>query len=103
MTCIKTGCHIWIEPYQEYAYGDAFEIEPVLPDDAKIWRFLANNKIDKLIRNTAYFNLVTRSMEPINGNTSIHYTIHDYAGWFGKDTNHQFLITNNFTRETRSI
>lgn len=27
MTCIKTGCHIFIEPLGEFAYGDAHEVD----------------------------------------------------------------------------
>lgn len=25
MSCIKTGCHVYIEPYGEFAYGDAYQ------------------------------------------------------------------------------
>lgn len=102
MTCVKTGCHIYIEPYQEYAYGDAFEIEPWLPSiSAKMLRELSCNGYLSDIKDIAYFHLVGRSMTPINGLLEVHYTIHDYADWFGKDTNRSFLITNNFTKETR--
>lgn len=26
MRCIKTGAHAWLEQYQEWVYGDAFEL-----------------------------------------------------------------------------
>jgi len=64
MTCTKTGCHIYIWPYQEYAYGDAFEIGP-----------------------TAYFRLVQRSFTPLF--PMIHYTVRDIADWFDQDGSSQ--------------
>jgi hypothetical protein len=30
MSCIKTGCHIHIEPYGEFAYGDAYRLGDTL-------------------------------------------------------------------------
>lgn len=30
MTCIKTGCLVYLEQYGEYVYGDAFEVSSVL-------------------------------------------------------------------------
>lgn len=61
MTCTKTGCHIFISPYGEYAYGDAFELEGV-----------------------AYFRIVQRARSPIF--PVLHYTIIDFDNWFDKDT-----------------
>lgn len=29
MTCVKTGCHIYIIPYGTYAYGDAHQVGDV--------------------------------------------------------------------------
>lgn len=110
MTCVKTGCHIYLEPYGEYAYGDAFEIEPILPEDHKLWYKIGKEDALK-IKNTAYFNLVARSREPINGMDHIHYVVHDWDNWFNQGLGASptetlrasILITNNFTRETRKI
>lgn len=30
MQCVKTGCHIFLEEYQKYAVGDAYEVLPGL-------------------------------------------------------------------------
>lgn len=102
MPCVKTGCHIWIEPYQEFAYGDAFEIEPILPEDHMLWHKIPREERDK-VKNTAYFNLVHAGREPINGFDHVHYIVHNYDNWFGMHTQRQFLITNNFTRVTKPI
>lgn len=32
MTCTRTGAQIWIEPYSEWMYGDAFEV-PLFADE----------------------------------------------------------------------
>jgi hypothetical protein len=112
MTCIKTGCHAFLVPYNEFVYGDAFEIEPILPADADLWRDLNIRKFDtSKIRNTAYFHLVARSREPINNLNEVHYVIHDWDNWFNSGElssnivrlNCSFLMTNNFTRETLSL
>lgn len=60
--CIKTGCHVFLEPYCEYAYGDAFEEEGML-----------------------VLRLAARSLYPINGNKVIHFTIRDWSSWFDAD------------------
>lgn len=60
MTCIKTGCHVFIEPYGEYAYGDAYEVAAV-----------------------RYFRLVQRSRKPLA--PTLHFTIHSFHDWFDKD------------------
>lgn len=57
MTCIKTGCHACIEPYNEWVYGDAFEFNGVL-----------------LIR------VCERSFKPISGRR--HFTVSNVAHWF---------------------
>lgn len=86
MTCTKTGALIYIEQYNEYAYGDAFEVTGSAED---------NNPV-------AYFNIVLRSRSPINGILK-HYTVHDFDNWFGPhdlDTSiegRSFLISANFT------
>lgn len=112
MTCMKTGAHIYLVPYREFVYGDAFEIEPVLPRDAKmVWPKLNQANVSELVRNTAYFNLAARSREPINNLTEVHYIVHDWDTWFNNGEltstllrlNHSFLHTNNFTRETISL
>ena len=71
MTCTKTGCHIYIEPYQEWAYGDAFELGSV-----------------------AYFRIVQRSFTPLD--RVQHYTVVDYDSWFDKDGTVSTLISDAF-------
>lgn len=60
MSCTKTGFIGYITCYQEWVYGDAFELSGV-----------------------AYFRIVQRSRErlgPIR-----HYTISDFDAWFDKE------------------
>lgn len=94
MTCTKTGCHIWIEPYSMWAYGDAFEVEinvPV-PHGTEVARF-------------AYFKLVRTAYEVINNMQVKHYTVHNFEEWIGNkflETEADFdpvsvLITTDFT------
>lgn len=91
MTCTRTGCQIYIEQYGEYAYGDAFEVEP-----------LVSNSPDVDVYNVAYFNIVMRSRSPINTPVK-HYTVHNIEHWFGPhelDTNIEgksVLISADFT------
>src|SRR5262245_12940789 len=98
MPCIKTGCHIWIQPYREYAYGDAFEIEPILPEHSDIWRNLKQQGLIEKIKEIAYFRLVGRGFEPLNGVNEVHYVVHDYDNWLDKDSRLSTVITNNFTK-----
>lgn len=110
MTCIKTGCHIFIEQYDEYAYGDAFEVGPFKTRDPETInranRFLnMHPEFGDLVSNVAYFKIVRRSFKPINGLTVKHYTVHDFEeiiGSHGGEIEKDFwppvvLITNNFT------
>jgi hypothetical protein len=75
MPCTKTGCHILIEPYNEYAYGDAFELDGV-----------------------AYFRLVQRSHSAIF--SVLHYTVKHFDVWFDTDKTSQqqcsTLVTDDF-------
>lgn len=105
MTCVKTGCHIWLAPYREFVYGDAFEIEPVLEKDAreqKVWRKLDQAGLFPFIKNTAYFRLVGRSYSPINERLDVDYIVYGWNNWFncGEDPEGRLvnstLITNNF-------
>lgn len=60
MTCTKTGCHAYLAEYQEYVYGDAYEIGGV-----------------------AVLRVVQRSFEgPIQGR--LHYSILTVDEWFDK-------------------
>lgn len=61
MTCIKTGAHIYLAPYDEYLYGDAFEVNGVY-----------------------YFRICERSLKPLL--PVLHFIVNDYANWFDKDT-----------------
>lgn len=66
MECIKTGCHIWLEEYREWAYGDAFELA-----------------IDGGPGNLSYvyfFHLCARSHTPIR--PVKHFTVGTIDHWF---------------------
>ena len=71
MSCTKTGCHVLIDPYGEYAHGDAFELGDI-----------------------AYFRIVRRSRKPMKD--VIHYTIRDYDAWFDKNGDVSTLITDDW-------
>lgn len=60
MTCMKTGCHIWIENYGEWGYGDAHHIRG-------LW----------------VFRLVATSFEPMNARC--HYTVTEIEDWFDRE------------------
>lgn len=60
MTCIKTGFHAFFEPYREYLYGDAYEVDGVF-----------------------VFRVCARSFEP--SRSVKHFDILGYANWFDKD------------------
>ena len=99
MTCVKTGCHIWIAPYQEFAYGDAFALEAVLPTAPKhTWRKLREQGLDEHIRDIYLFRLVARSFQPINGRASVDFIIHNYDQWFDKDSRMSTLFSNHVTK-----
>lgn len=57
--CVKTGCVVWLEEYNEWAYGDAFE-----GDDFFIFR------------------LCQRRFDHFPGQTRQHFTVHRIAHWF---------------------
>lgn len=114
MSCTKTGCHIWIEPWHEWAYGDAFEIGPFKTNDRhiidQINRFLNKpregweNGLGQYVTNIAYFKIVRRSFTPINGYRVKHYTVHTFEdfGGFSDEVEKDYwppvmLISNNFT------
>lgn len=61
MHCTKTGCHVHVAEYGEYAYGDAFEIAGV-----------------------AVFRIVQRSRRPLQ--SKLHYTVAEIGEWFDKDS-----------------
>lgn len=60
MECKKTGCHIYIEQYSCYAYGDAFEG-----------------------RGVALFRIVHTEFEPIS--STLHYKVGDVGQWFDRE------------------
>lgn len=112
--CTRTGCHVWLEPYREWLYGDAFEVSPFNTTDRSaidnVNRML-NQKHDdwrdglgKLVTNVAYFKIVARSFEPINGLTVKHYTVREFEEFIGArgdevgkvDSPFAILITNQF-------
>jgi hypothetical protein len=65
MTCVRTGCQIFVEPYQEYAYGDGFKVG-----------------------NVYVFRLCKRSFSPINWPIK-HFTIENFEHWFDEDRTSQ--------------
>lgn len=70
MSCIKTGCLAWIEPYNEWAYGDGFCVAGVY-----------------------YFRFVQRFTE--RPNIPLHFTIYDFDNWFDKDSSMSTLISSH--------
>lgn len=68
MTCVKTGCHIYIIPYGEYAYGDAHEVDGVY-----------------------FFRLVETSDKPTG--PVIHYELNGYDTWWDKSADHHRVST----------
>jgi len=107
MTCTRTGCQVYIEQYGEYAYGDAFEVMPVLGDISQFSLeagpvYSGPRSIEAAIKPIAYFNIVMRSRFPINFPIK-HYTVHNIEHWFGPhdlDTNIEgksVLISADFT------
>lgn len=84
MTCVKTGCHIWLVPYQEFAYGDAFRLEPVLRCNSHIWQKLRQQDLANLIQDFYCFRLVSRNKAPINGRDTVDFVVYDWDQWFGQ-------------------
>jgi len=91
MPCIRTGAHIYIEPYQEWAISDAFEIEPLLSQAR--WMELHRLWGSPPLPGLYYFRISHRSREPLRD--THHFTIHDYDNWFDKDGKESLLVTNN--------
>jgi hypothetical protein len=73
MTCTKTGCHVYLECYDEFLYGDAYETG-----------------------NIACFRIAGRSKDPFQ--KRIHYRVKDFNHWFDAETNTSLLITEEFIR-----
>lgn len=55
--CIKTGCHVFIEPRNMWALGDAFRTNDV-----------------------TWFRFCDTSISPTRD--SRHFTVHDFAAWY---------------------
>lgn len=72
MTCEKTGCHIFIMPYQEYAYGDAHT---------------------DTYGEVYVFRLVARSFTPLQD--VLHYKVMDFDEWWDKDKEVSTLLVPN--------
>lgn len=81
MPCIKTGAHIFVEPYNEYCWCDTFAIDPVCNVDD---RMLARDKIQ--IDAVYLFRIVKRSFTPLD--TRLHFTVHNFDEWFDKGNSH---------------
>lgn len=60
MTCVKTGCHIYLIPYGTFAYGDAHEVAGAL-----------------------FFRLVSVLDQPLSN--VLHYEINNFDSWWGKE------------------
>lgn len=60
MSCVKTGCHVFLEPYRMWALGDAFELYGV-----------------------TYFRFSVLSYNRIRDVK--HFTVHDWEHWFDED------------------
>lgn len=107
MTCTRTGAHIWLEPYGEWLYGDAFEIGQGWDRETDLGvgraMLLGGYGVSNWpIKTIAYFNIVARSFKPVNGLLVKHYTVHSWEEWFNQGDIEQqlrgsFLVTNNFT------
>ena len=62
MTCVKTGCHIYLAEYNQYAYGDAHEYNGVY-----VFRLVGGPSFDPLA-------------------TRLHFTVIESKEWFDKYT-----------------
>jgi hypothetical protein len=81
MPCIKTGAHVYIEPYGEYVWCDAFSLDARCNwNNAK----LASYKV--LIEPVYLFRIVRRSFEPLT--PRLHFTVHSYDQWFDNGSFH---------------
>lgn len=77
MTCTRTGAHIYLWQYGEFAYCDAFEVKGNWDDT-------------KGSGDVAYFRIVQTSHQPLR--PLVHYIVHDVDNWF-KDFPTSTLIT----------
>lgn len=62
MTCVKTGCHIYIIPYGLFAYGDAHQVG---------------------VGGDFFFRLVDTDTGPLN--PFLHYEVNEYDSWWDKN------------------
>lgn len=60
--CVKTGCHIYLTEYGEYAYGDAHEYGGMM-----------------------MFRIAGFDLQPINNNEVLHYVVHTIGQWWKDD------------------
>jgi len=99
MTCIKTGCRVWLVEYQEFAYGDAHEFYPWQTEQEinSVLRVLPREKQD-MIHSTLLLRLVSRvrPSQDDSGITDIHFIVYHINEWFDKDSKVSTLITNNY-------
>lgn len=79
MSYIKTGCHVYIQPTNSWAYGDAFEDSNLL-----ILRLVAHD-----------------FKEPVQGFTVKHFTVEDWLYWFDEPSTSMkqpsTMICNSYT------
>lgn len=104
MPCEKTGCQVYLVPYDEFLYGDAFILSPFhnSKEAEKAIRGIAYNDWLNEVHDIGVFRIVARSKKPINGLGEVHFVIHDYDSWFDQPTFEgrspgSTLTTNNFT------
>lgn len=102
MTCVKTGVHVYIDEYGEYAYGDAFLYSPWHNgfDKQLVLRRLSINE-RSLINDTLLIRASCRSLKPINSMTVVHFRIRTVSEWFGRHNEimHKHpstIISNNY-------
>lgn len=77
MGCVKTGCHVYVEEYDEYVYGDAFAVDGYSPQSNYE---IAAKGIQ--VQAVHCFRIVQRSKEPIT--RTLHFTVHKIAEWWDK-------------------
>jgi hypothetical protein len=85
MQCIKTGCQAYIVGYDEYVYGDAFELELDGGPGSLVFVY--------------FFRICERSFKPING-MNLHFRVHNIDHWFDKERTSQQI---NSTLIARSV
>jgi len=106
MTCIKTGFHGYIEPYDEYVIGDAFALDCELKELGKTISLQRSaSQLERALQHANIgtdpvycFRIVMRSKEPIRN--LLHFTVHGYDQWWdkgGPDTWGQRINSTMFT------